>query len=51
MTHFYFFTSTISKDEISCLSIVTTSEAKAYALANRHFTQQGYRGVPQRLAI
>lgn len=51
MLHIYFFVSTNSNDEVSCLTILTVSVAKAYALANKHFTQNKCKGVPQMLAI
>lgn len=51
MLHIYFFCSTNSKDEISCITILTVNEAKAYHLANKHFAKHKCKGVPQILAV
>lgn len=49
--HFYFFTSTNSKDDISRISIFTNSINKAVALAHNYFIRNGFKGKPVRLAI
>jgi hypothetical protein len=51
MKHFYFFKSSRKSDKLTTLSIFTTSVKRAYALAQLHFFDKGYKGMPVRLAI
>lgn len=51
MAKFYFFKSSRKNDEITSLSVFTTSIEKAYFLAARCFLQNNCKGRPQMLAI
>lgn len=50
MKHLYFFVSS-NNDEVSGVTILTTSVKKAFALANKHFINNNYKGTPELLAI
>lgn len=51
MLHLYFYKSTKKCDNLSQLTIVSNSARKAYVLALKNFIQNGYQGVPVRLAL
>lgn len=48
---FYFFKSTYPKDEISGITVFTSSSKKAFALAHKLFAKYNCKGVPAILAI
>ncbi len=43
---FYIFKSTYSKDEISGITVFTSSIAKAIAIANNFFIKNNFKGKP-----
>lgn len=45
----YFFKSSNKRDELSQLTIASTSMLRAYALAVINFKNNGYKGTPVRL--
>lgn len=51
MAKFYFFKSSYPNDEMSGISVFTTSVKKAYACAFKTFAKNNCKGVPQLLAI
>lgn len=51
ISKFYFFKSNISNDEMSGISVFTTSLRKAYALAFKQFVKHNCKEVPVLLAI
>lgn len=51
MLHIYFFKSSEERDDLNCLTIMSSSLIRAYELAVINFTKNGYKGYPVRLAI
>ena len=51
MSHLYFFKSSEEHDDLSCLTIMSSSSKQAYGLAVINFNKNGYKGYPVRLAI
>ena len=51
MLHIYFFKSSEERDDLSCLTIISSSSKRAYGLAVINFTKNGYKGYPVRLVI
>ena len=51
MSKFYFFKSNVFNDEMSGISVFTTSLRKAYALAFKQFVKHNCKGVPVLIAI
>lgn len=51
MKHLFFFKSSNPKDGLSTLTILTSSARKAYALAVKHFINNGYKGCPITISL
>ena len=51
MLHIYFFKSSEERDDLSVITIVSSSLKQAYRLAVINFTKNRYKGHPVRLAI
>ena len=51
MLHIYFFKSSEERDDLSCLTIISSSPRRAYGLAVINFIKNGYKGYPVKLAI
>ena len=51
MSHIYFFKSSEERDDLSCLTIMSSSIRRAYGLAVINFIKNGYKGHPVRIAI
>ena len=51
MLRIYFFKSSEERDDLSCLTIMSSSSRRAYGLAAINFIKNGYKGYTVRLAI
>ena len=51
MLHIYFFKSSEERDELSVLTVMSSSARRAYGLAFLNFIKNGYKGHPVRLSI
>ena len=47
----YFFTSTRKCDNLSQVTIFSSSVTRAIIIASKYFTKKGYKGKPQLLAV